>query len=80
MKLRAWRSLESSDPCHGSDHGFKSRRPRRVVLGDKSYTFDVLGGIFGKKPVNLAQNLDSSRADINLFLGEDYFMRYNTRN
>src|SRR3990167_3141878 len=36
MKLRAWRSLESSDPCHGSDHGFKSRRPRSMVLGDKS--------------------------------------------
>ena len=58
----------------------KSHLENSLVLGNKSYTFDVLGGIFGKKPVNLAQNLDSSRADINLFLGEDYFMRYNTRN
>ena len=39
--------MESSDPCHGSDHGFKSRRPRRVVLGDKSLISGVgLAAVF----------------------------------
>lgn len=51
-----------------------------ILYGEKSYTADILSGIFGKKLTNLPQSLDSSRADINLFLGEDYFMRYNTRN
>lgn len=57
----------------------KSHLNQSILLGEKSYTLDVLAGIFGKKPANLPRNLDSSRAEINLFLGEDYFMRYNIK-
>ncbi|MDO8638026.1 MAG: LCP family protein [Candidatus Daviesbacteria bacterium] len=57
----------------------KSHLDQSLLLGGKSYTFDVLSGFFAKKPTSLPSNLDSSRADINLFLGEDYFMRYNSK-
>ncbi len=29
--MRAWRSQESSSPCHGENRGFKSHRPRIIV-------------------------------------------------
>lgn len=59
----------------------KSHLDQGVLLGGKSYTNDILNQIFAlKKLTALPSGLDSSRADINLFLGEDYFMRYNTRN
>lgn len=58
----------------------KSHLDQSIVIGGKSYTLNILNGIFSKKSSNKLQNLDSSRADVNLFLGEDFFMRYNTRN
>lgn len=58
----------------------KSHLTQSVLLGEKSYTLNILNEIFIRKSTISSQDLDSSRADINLFLGEDYFMRYNTRN
>ncbi|MDO8498280.1 MAG: LytR C-terminal domain-containing protein [bacterium] len=56
-----------------------------VVKGKPSYTIDLLSKILAphcekkeKCPVS-GSNLDLSRADINIILGEDYFLRYNTR-
>ncbi|MDO8570122.1 MAG: LCP family protein [Candidatus Daviesbacteria bacterium] len=57
----------------------KSHLDQSIVLGTKSYTFDILNRIFGQNLSSKPQNLDSSRADINLFLGEDYFMKYNSK-
>lgn len=59
----------------------KSHLDQSVIVGGKSYTNNILTQIFTpQKSASLPSSLDSSRADINLFLGEDYFMRYNTRN
>ncbi len=59
----------------------KSHLDQSIIVGGKSYTNNVLTQVFiPQKQTSLPTGLDSSRADINLFLGEDYFMRYNTRN
>lgn len=64
-----------------------------LVLGKPAYTSNYLSKIFspgcsqqpGWLPWNQGhsscqgQDLDHSQADINIFLGEDYFLRYNTK-
>ncbi|MBI4037045.1 LytR C-terminal domain-containing protein [Candidatus Daviesbacteria bacterium] len=54
-----------------------------VILGKPSYTMNLLPRVFqikcGKKCQTKNSTEDLSQAEINLFLGEDYFMRYNTK-
>lgn len=58
----------------------KSRLDQTMIIGDKSYTYNILTQIFiSQKLLSLSSSLDTSRADINIFLGEDYFMRYNSK-
>lgn len=58
----------------------KSHLDQTIIVGGKSYTNNILTQIFTPQELSsLPESLDSSRADINLFLGEDYFMKYNTR-
>lgn len=48
------------------------------VLGKNSYTLTLLSKIFVPKESSKPSDLDLSRAEINLFLGEDWFLRYNS--
>lgn len=58
---------------------------KTVVLGKSSYTLQKMVGLFAascKKTSDCDDNLpniESSRADVNIILGEDYYMLYNTR-
>lgn len=57
------------------------RLKESIILGKPSYTMNLLPKVFqikcGKKcqPKNLTEDL--SQAEINLFLGEDYYLKYN---
>lgn len=66
---------------------------RSEVLGDKSYTFDKLYSFFTTSCISpgglnsvfqgtncqqpLNKNLETQRADINIYLGEDYYQKFN---
>jgi len=50
-----------------------------IVLGKDSYSTAYFSKLFAPHPSKMKIDLDLSRADINIFLGEDYFLRYNSR-